>query len=310
MRRIFIICFTLGALILAGSSCKDPDLTPAYIYITAEDINNCVDISTFNADHDLNYDNEQLASLQQHSFSHVNVYVDNKNLGCWQVPCKVPVLGVNGVDSSKLVLIPCFRKTGMNNTIQGYPFFNILQQKVLLKRGETYLASNNPPSFKYSSYSHFPYHETFANSSSFSPIDTSNNISFYPTIIDDRHVGEIVLNNADQSFDVISTPVTLPVYNYYVYLEITYKTENNLDVGLKISTGNYSNTIHQLGGIYASKGEWKTIYFDLSPVIMGYHNMSGSATSANIVLTGAGNADGTPTHFYIDNIKIIYQPSA
>lgn len=309
MRKIYFI-ISLFCLILAlGAGCNKTDLTPAYIYITEDDVNNRVDISTFNADHDLYYDEEQLNSLQQHSFTHVNVYVNNKNLGCWQLPCKVPVLDVNGKDSSKLVIIPCFRKTGMSVTIKGYPFFDVLQQKIMLKRGETYNVSDNPLSFRYSKYSHFPFHETFANSSSFSPIDTAEAHSFYPTVIDDRQVGEIVLN-AGEKFDVISTAAILPIYNYTVYLEITYKTESNIDIGLKMSTGQYPNTVHQIGGIYESGGEWKTIYFDLSSVLMGYHYTGGSSTSANIVLTGSGKNVSAPTHFYIDNIKIVYQPSA
>lgn len=309
MRKLYFIASICCLLLALGTGCKKTDLTPAYIYITQEDINNRVDVSTFNSDHDLNYDDEQLNSLQQHAFSHVNVYVNNKNLGCWQLPCKVPVLNVNDKDSSKLVIIPCFKKTGMNVTIKGYPFFDVLQQKILLKRGQTYNVSDNPPSFRYSRYAHFPFHETFSNSSSFTPIDSTVAHCFYPTVVDNRKVGEIVLN-AGEKFDIISTAATLPIYNCAVYLEITYKTESNIDIGLKMSTGQYPNTIHQLGGIYESGGEWKTIYFDLTSVLTGYHYTGGISTSANIVLTGAGKNTSSPTHFYIDNIKIVYQPTA
>lgn len=309
MKRNLLLAVLVSALLLVFNSCKKTDLTPAYIQINYEDINNCLDVTSFNQDHDLNYDSEQLASLQQHDFSHVNVYVNNKNLGCWKVPCKVSVVGINDKDSSTLVLMPCFKKNGMNNTIQGYPFLNVLRQKVMLKKDKLYKISQNPPIYKYTSYSRFPYLETFGNSSSFSPTGSDTNaVTFVPTIFEGRTVGAITLHGADEDFDVTTQAITLPVYNYYVYLEITYKAESNIDIGLRLSTGTYSNAVHQVGGVKATNGEWKTVYFDLSSVLMGYHNASGSVTNANLLLSGVGNAGDT--HFYIDNIKIIYQPSA
>lgn len=308
-RNYFLLILLTIILLIAG--CKKTDLTPAFLYISEEDLNNCVDVSTFNADHDLNFDNEQLNDLTKHSFSHVNVYVNNKNLGCWQLPCKVPVLHTSATDSATVVLLPAFRKTGMNRTISGYPFFNVLRKKKLLVPGETYNVSDDPPVYKYSSYAHFPYFETFSNSSSFSPTDTSYSTQcFYPTVVDGRSVGEIVLNGSDDKFDVASIGINLPVYNYYVYLEVTYKTENNIDVGLKISTGSSPNAVHQIGGIYPSNGEWKTIYFDISGILYSYNYTGASVTTANIVLSGNSNPKLPSTHFEIDNIKVIYQPAS
>ncbi len=145
MKKKIINVLSIVTMVFLLSGCNQTDLTPAFIYITEDDVNNCVDVSTFNADHDLNYDSEQLSALQQHNFTHVNVYVNSKNLGCWMLPCTVPVLGVDNTDSVTLILIPCFRKTGMSATIQGYPFFNVLRQTVLLNKDETYYISDNPP---------------------------------------------------------------------------------------------------------------------------------------------------------------------
>lgn len=313
LMRKRILCFiglTISLLFLF-SACQDTDLTPAFIQIDIEDVNGAVDVSSFNEDHGLNYDSEQLESLTQHTFSHVNVYVNGKNLGCWQLPCKVPVLDLKDEDSSEVIILPCFKKTGMNNTIQGYPFFNVLRQKVLLKRGAVYDVSDCPIVYKYSSYAMFPYMETFTNSSSFMPTDSTHSVlSFQPTMVEGRTVGAICLNDANGlDFDVTSVDITLPVRNYYVFLEVTYKTESSMGLGMKISTAPYPNTVYQIGGMYATDGEWKTIYFDLSQMISGYHNASGNVTIGNLVLTGIGE-EGRNTNFYIDNIKVIYEPSA
>lgn len=310
MKKAFYTFSVLLTLLFILTNCKQPNLTPAYIQINPEDINNCVDISNFNASHGVNYDSEQLSAFQQHNFTHVNVYVNGKNLGCWQVPCKVPVLDLTDGDTSNVYILPAFRKTGMSNTIQGYPFFNVLQKRILLKRGETYTFAEDPLSFVYSSYATCPYLETFSNSSSFTPKDSINYpITFQPVQYDGRTVGAITLNNANGlSFDVASIPITLPVRNYYQYLEITYNIESNMDVALQLSTAQHPNSVFPLGGMYATNGEWKTIYFEIASTIQDEHYTSSSATNATIVLSGIGDANKN-THYYIDNIKIVYEPS-
>lgn len=301
------VYFLLIWAVVLAASCKQPNLTPAYIEITAEDINNCVDVSNYNDMHGVNYDAEQLMAFQQHTFTHVNVYVNGKNLGCWEVPCKIPVLDMNGTDSASVIILPAFRMTGMSNTVMGYPFFDVLMKKLLLKPGETYQISTDPLSFRYSSYATCPYLETFINSSSFTALDSTHNITFIPQQHDGRSVGAISMTT-DDYFDVATPYVTLPARNYFVFLEVTYKIDSNVDVGLKLSTAQHPNTIHPLGGIYATDGEWKTIYFNLANVISSYHYTGGSWTTASIVLTGIGEKDKN-VNFYIDNIKILYEPS-
>jgi len=305
MKKVLYVLFS--AIICLAASCKQPDLTPAYILITPEDINDCVDISNFNEAHGTSYDEEQLSAFQQHTFTHINVYVNGKNLGCWEVPCKVPVLDMTGEDTASVIILPAFRKTGMTNTIMGYPFFDVLMKKLLLKPGETYRLSDNPLSFRYSSYSTCPYLETFVNSSSFTANDSTHNITFQPDHHDGRSVGVISMTT-DDYFDVSTPYITVPALNYYVMLEITYKIDSNVDVGLKLSTGQYPSTVHSLGGMYATNGEWKTIYFDLASIIGSYHYTGSANTSISLFLSGIGEKNKN-TNFYIDNIKIIYEPS-
>lgn len=317
MKRILLHLPLWIILVFAISSCKPKDLTPAYLEIGYYDVNynpetgySPLDVSTFNETHGENYDSEQLKALMQHHFTHVNVYVEGKNLGCWKLPCKIPVLDFNANDSSNVIILPAFPLNGMTNTIQGYPFFNVLRKNLLLKRGETFKVSDSPLKFIYNNVVHIPFLETFANSSPFTPSDTVNSHYFFqPTTLEGRSVGEIVLHSAEEHFDVHTVPITLPVHNYYVYLEMTYKAESNMEIGLKISTADYSNYIHEVGGVYASDGEWKTVCFRLNGIINDNHNTNNSVTQGTLVLTGIGN-EGGDTHFYIDNIKIIYSPKS
>ena len=311
MNRYIYLIISILLVSLSFHSCKDPDLTPVYIHVTPEDLEDCIDVSNFNATHDQNFDQEHLEALKHHKFTHVNVYVNNKNLGCWELPCKVPVLDVSSVDTSTLILLPALPITGMSNTIWGYPFLNICRQKVVFKKGTTYEVSENPPTYIYSEAAHFPCFETFSNSSPFTPTDTSESpLTFVPVSFEGRNVGEIVLSDSTyQSFDVTTEKYPLPVGSYSVVLEVTYKTECSVDVSMKLSTAQNPYMAYSIGGFYASPNEWKTIHFDLTNTINNYHNASGTATYGTLIFSGAGDV-GKVSHVYIDDVKIVYTRNA
>ena len=297
-------------IFLGISSCNRVDLTPAYIVVTPEDFEECIDISNFNETHDQNFDQEQLIALTRHRFTHVNIYVNNKNLGCWELPCKVPVLDISNTDSCSLVLIPAFPMSGMANTISGYPFLNITRQRVLLQKNRVYEVSRNRPKFVYSDYARFPYFETFSNSTSFSPVpspsSTQEGITFLPVSYDGKNVGEIILNDENGlHFDVQSTSFPVPVGSYRVVLEIRYKTEGKMDISAKMSGAYYPNRWYSVGGINASPDEWKTIHFDLTNTINGNYGSTGNSTEFTLMLAGVGE-EGKETRYYIDDIKVVY----
>lgn len=307
MKKYIYLIISLFAFSVLVQSCKKTDLTPAYIEVNPEDFENCIDVSRFNETHSQNFDQEQLAALTRHKFTHVNVYVDNKNLGCWELPCKVPVLDVSSADTSTLILIPAFPLTGMGNTIMGYPFLNICRQKVVLKKNASYAVAQNPPKFEYSEYTRFPYFETFSNSTSFTASYPNRSpLTLLPVAVEGKNVGEIVMSDSTyQNFDITSTPFAAPVGSYRVMLEVRYKSDCNVDISAKLSTGQNPNTAHSVGGFFASPNEWKTIHFDLTNTINGYHNAAGYVTELSLVLSGAGKK-GTVSRVYIDDIKVVY----
>lgn len=310
MRNFTYLIISILLIITGLNSCKRVDLIPAYIVITPEDFENCIDVSNFNETHDQNFDQDKLTALTRHKFTHVNVYVNNKNLGCWELPCKVPVLDVNNSDSCTLIMLPAFPMSGMANTISGYPFLNITRQKVLLQKDHVYEVAQNRPKYVYSEYTLFPYFETFSNSTSFSPVptpdSTQNDLTFLPVAYEDKYVGEIILNDgAGLHFDVQSTPFTVPVGSYRVVLEIRYKTEGKMDISAKMSGAYYPYRWYSVGGINASPNEWKTIHFDLTNTINSNYGSSGNWTDLTLMLTGVGK-EGQDTHYYIDDIKVVY----
>jgi hypothetical protein len=307
MRKYIYLIISFLSVTLFFNSCKETDLTPVYLHITKETLADCIDVSNYNEMHNENYDQEHLDALKRHKFTHVTVYVNNKNLGCWELPCKVPVLGVNSTDTSTLVLLPAFPMTGMANTIWGYPFLNICRQKVVLQKGTTYEADQNPPKYIYSEYTRIPFFHTFSNSTPFTPSDTSRSkLNLLPTAYDGKNVGALTMSDSTGlSFDILSSSFAVPVGHARVILEITYKTDCDVDVAMKMSTASNPHMAYSLGGFYASPNEWKTIHFDMSTMIQNYYASSGSVTDATLVLSGAGEK-GKVSNVYIDDIKVLY----
>ena len=310
MKNYIYLIISILAIIFGINSCKPTDLTPAYIHVTLEDFENCIDVSKFNEMHDANYDQEHLDALTHHKFTHANIYVNNKNLGCWELPCKVPVLDVDGEDSCTLIMLPAFPMTGMTNTIQGYPFLNITRQRVLLKKDKVYEVSQNRPKYIYSEYAHVAYFETFSNSSSFSPTSTSpgqTGLTFVPTTYEGKNVGEIVLKDSNGLYFDVKTTLTepVPVGSYRVMLEVRYKTEGDIDVNMRMSTAYNPYNDYAIGGFYASPDEWKTIHFDLTNTINAYHSASGNSTYSTLLFSGGGEK-GKETRFEIDDVKVLW----
>ena len=311
MRRYIYLIFSALLIVFLVDSCEPTDLTPVYIHVTPEDLEDCIDVSRFNETHDEYFDQDKLEAISRHKFTHVNVYVDNKNLGCWELPCNVPVLDANSNDTSTLVLIPAFPISGMANTIYGYPFLNICRQKVVLKKGTTYEVSQNPPRYEYSEYTNFPFFETFSNSTHFSPSNVSTTgQNFVLTTRDGNRVGEIVLSDAQGlSFDVTSSSFEVPVGSYRVLLEVRYKTDVNVQVAVKMSTAYNPYTAYPIGGFYASPNEWKTIHFDLTNTINSYHGTAGNRTQMTVILSGVGD-EGKESLVDIDDIKVVWIKTA
>ena len=177
-----------------------------------------------------------------------------------------------------------------------------------MQKDRVYEVAQNRPKYVYSEYALFPYFETFANSTSFSPAasPTQTGLTFLPVTYEDKNVGEITLNDAaGLSFDVQSTTFTVPVGSYRVVLEIRYKTEGKMDISAKMSGAYYPYKWYSVGGINASPDEWKTIHFDLTNTINSNYGSSGISTDFSLMLSGVGKK-GQDTHFYIDDIKVVY----
>ena len=240
-----------------------------------------------------------------HNFTDVWVYVDNKLLGVFELPCKVPVM-MEGTNKS-IRLYPTIRNNGISATKKIYPFvepFEVYQDFV---PGSTITLS---PTTRYYSNCEF-WLEDFESSSSKFNDDTESTaqmtIENNSSIAISGKYGQIMLNGSNDSLwlGIGSEIVQLPKGGEQVYLEIDYRNTINIEQGLTavFSDGSISeNPYGQMNKQDSGSLKWKKIYFDLKEIVSYYTASIGYKPTLKAFVsesTGSGEIQ-------IDNIRLVY----
>lgn len=244
------------------------------------------------------------AGVLEHNFTDVWVYVDNKIIGVFEVPCKIPVL-VSG--NKKIQLFPTIRNNGISATKKIYPFVEPFEVTMDMSEGQTIHLS---PKTRYYANCDFWLEEFESNNTLISTDNSVSNTSLtvgtFPGISQWGQCGHIGLTNADSLWVGLTSSFTdLPKQGAEVYLEINYHNTNPLLTGV-LSYIQSAATDHpniSLNAQSASNVRWKKIYIDLHEIISNTY----TATSYNMYFRALKSIDNTPnTDVYIDNIKIVH----
>lgn len=250
----------------------------------------------------LNANDEQ--GEMTHNFSDVWVYVDNKVIGVFELPCKIPVL-VSG--SAKVQLYPAVRNNGIASTKKLYPFvepFVVNSENFIPGQSYTY-----NPTTRYLSNCNFWIEDFDAGSVK---IQTDNNFSNASLQIENNSTisltgdyGHVALSQTDSLWIGITTDaLTLPK-GKEVYLEIDYRNTNALLTGVRafnISGGTTDNDFVSVNAQKEADLKWKKIYIDLKEIV----SYSQTAATFKQYFKTLLPKDVAFADIYIDNIKIIH----
>lgn len=306
MRKKSLLFFIIFGLLFC-ISCDKTDLTPSYIEINKEDVT--LNMYNFNALHNTNFDEFELAAIADQDFADIWITADGVNLGTWELPCRLPLLDR---DSVALSMVPGVLMNGMSTTRPKYPFVQYCKTKYFFEKEET---TNVKVSVKYYDNVHFPLIETFEGAGyQFFKADSSK-VGFSRTSDPDLvyhnprtpnalnfSSGMVVLSDSIMSFEVHSGELQLPGSGYPVFLEMNYKCDKEMYVGLLIhSTTSALVTDEPLVNIRPTK-EWKKIYVNLTQCI----SRNTTAKSFQVDIAGVKDKVDEEAHFYFDNIKVVY----
>lgn len=246
-----------------------------------------------------NIDSPHNQGVLTQDFSNAWVYVNNKLLGVFELPCKVPIL-VSG--SAEIRIFPAILNNGISATKKIYPFVEAYLLYADLVQNETLVIN---PVTKYSSSTQF-WIEDFEGAS---PGIIEENSSQATMIFESEPnnsntYGRVFLNGSQNTWLAYTTPAIQLNTGAEVFLEIDYYTTNNITTGLiaEKADGSIFQQINiQINAQEEGTVVWKKIYIDLAELVglsQGvYFSQSFQAT------LDVGDSEGL---IYIDNIKVVH----
>lgn len=252
--------------------------------------------------------NYSLQGEKSHEITDVWIYVDDQQIGVFEIPAMFPVLAMG---KHKLEIRPGIKVNGISSTRAPNP----LMKPLIFDNFDFYpdsVQELNNLTFKYYDNSKFAWIEDFENVSltieSISYSDTTikrtepaNNPEAYLSSTS-KYSGIINLTEERSDYGAWSLAAfELPILEAPVLLEMDFKTDNYVSVGLLVYLpGDYERK--PLVVLNHSE-EWNHIYINLTPTVNQYPNAINFK-----VLFEAGHEDGNEvSNIYLDNIKLIYR---
>jgi len=252
--------------------------------------------------------NYGLQGENSHEITDVWIYVDDQQIGVFEIPALFPVLAMG---KHKLEIRPGIKVNGISSTRAPYP----LMKPRVFDNFDFYpdsVQELNNLTFKYYNNSKFAWLEDFESFSitieSLSYSDTAikrtepaNNPEAYLSSTS-KYSGIINLTEEREVYGAWSIGAfELPILEAPVLLEMDFKTDNYVSVGLLVYLpGDYERK--PLVVLNHSE-EWNHIYINLTPTVNQFPN----AINFKVLFEAAYENGNGVSNIYLDNIKLIYR---
>ncbi|HTX87550.1 MAG TPA: hypothetical protein VMC08_01045 [Bacteroidales bacterium] len=233
------------------------------------------------------------------------VYVDDELIGVFENPCDVPVLKQG---THKVVVYAGIKKNGIATTRTAYLFYEPITRNVNFVPDST--VSLHTLSTTYEATTDFLWKEDFEDIAvsldttpkSLVPLQETPIGS--PLTFEGQHSGLATMTDSLDFFEC-ATHSFFAVPNSPVYLEMNFRTNNSLTVGVYVvqSTFLYQVPIITL---FPTNGKWKKIYIDLSNTLGSYLG----ATGFKVYLGTYKDAGVASPEILLDNFKLVTQSSS
>lgn len=278
---------TLGfiGVVCTGVACRKTDTVPAYVEIPS------IAVAASAAE-----------GGGTSRITDVWVTVDERSLGVWELPARIPVLesGAHTIGITAGV-----KRNGAFDDRLRYPFYTRWSGTVQLEEGRT---SALDPSVTYTPATFWLEGFNDAGSQFITSDESDTTVLIISpdaapgTVMDGTPCGGFVLDPA-HPYIAMMTDANLPGTSGSAYLEMDYSTDIELTVGLSYEVSGSTQSEPWVVLVpTASEGSvlWKKIYIDLT----AYFN-NGSLTSRDIYIGSQLAAGRNRAAAYFDNVKIV-----
>ncbi len=243
-----------------------------------------------------------LGDLELNNFTDAWVYVNDKLIGVFELPVKIPLL-VSG--NAKIAIYPAIKDNGISATKRMYPFTDPYIVYMDLVQNETLSID---PVTQYAA-SVKAYYEDFEDTVSDIENDPSQNntliIANDPAISNTGRYGWVHFDSDHSTWSgYTNAQLNLP-FSSEIYLEIDYRNTNPLLQGLiAISPTEVKNNPNiQLNKQTPGEDVWKKIYINLREIVSASASGSYFEISFQAALEDSGLSE---SDIYIDNIRVVH----
>ena len=231
------------------------------------------------------------------------IYVDGQLIGAFELPCRIPVLQSG---KHKVSIGAGVQLNGSSSLRTPYLFYRFHEQEnVNLEPGQT---TNISPTFSYFDSLTFAFKANFDDLSgnkltSTSSSDTSLSLCNDPARVFEGAgscLVELFRDSGFVDFQMID-PVSLPKGGANVFMEINYKNNTDLLVGLRSYYSDASTKEEQVITLRPTDS-WNKVYINLTRQVSSQIN----AINYRIFFQTSKRSGSEPLEVLIDNFKIIY----
>jgi hypothetical protein len=236
------------------------------------------------------------------------IYVDDEFIGAFELPfVKVPVLKAG---KHHLKIYPGIKMNGIASTRVPYAFYSSVEKEINLVRDSIVNLGSLP--VKYSPGIIFAWQEDFEQSTisldttkrSIYKLERTFDTAFIfkpPTGEYNSSSGRAIINSDSGIFECASHDAfVLPVNGRDVFLELNYKTNNSVTVGIFVNTA--SQTIQEPLLVLNRNTTWNKIYINLTAAVVQHQN----AIDFKIFFGIIKDSDVAEAQFLVDNIKLVH----
>ena len=294
---VFIILFFFVAL----SSCmkfEGEQTVPSYIRV--DGFNFTCDYYTYGAN--------------THNFVDATIFIDEDEVGCFELPATVPVLRQG---AHRVAVYPGIAVNGIKGSRAIYPFVKPAKYASVNLVPDS-IVTLSPSVTYWDGYMHMRWMEDFdsgtitmetTSQSDVPLIRASDSLAWHDSEGHSTYSAKFVLNSDTAQFYYKTTEEFTDLNEVYeCMLEMDYKCSDTCTVGLfyLLNYTLYQEPIVRLrptGDSGVEPEEWKKIYINLGPY---FNDDYKDADYFQIYFSSWYNRNDGPQYFYFDNLKIIY----
>jgi len=228
------------------------------------------------------------------------LYVNDVQIGTFQLPARIPVLA-NGTNNVKV--LPGIKQNGISTTRASYPFYAPIEQTLDLSEGDTtpvgVIRTNYLPTTVFDMIEGFEGVAIAFDTTKRSEVALTLTPEGSPLTFEGNHSGLIEMNSAGKMFECINDKDFIIPFAP-VYLEMNFMTNNTLVVGIFMYG---ASVIQQVPILYLNPtdGIWKKVYVNLTNSLNAYPGM----IQFRVFLSAIQSTSVARAEILFDNVKVV-----